>query len=91
MDEPTNGLDVEIAKEIRDTIKRLTIEENVSILLTSHMMGEIEALSDRLLLLGDGELKFEGTLSDVIQYSGLPKGTTLEEAYLAIAPDLRRK
>ncbi|PMC78583.1 ABC transporter ATP-binding protein [Aerococcus viridans] len=90
LDEPTNGLDIEIAKEIRDTIKKLTIEENISILLTSHIMGEIEALSDRILLIGSGSIKFEGTLTDVISYSGLPEGTSLEDAYLSIAPSLRR-
>lgn len=90
LDEPTNGLDVEIAKEIRDTIKRLTIEENMSILLTSHIMGEIETLSDRILLIGGGNIKFEGSLIDIIKYAGLPDGTSLEEAYLSIAPSLRR-
>lgn len=90
LDEPTNGLDVEIAKEIRDTIKRLTIEENVSILLTSHIMGEIETLSDRILLIGGGNIKFEGSLIDIKKYAGLPDGTSLEEAYLSIAPSLRR-
>lgn len=90
LDEPTNGLDVEIAKEIRDTIKKLTVEENVSILLTSHIMGEIETLSNRIILIGGGSLKFEGPVADIIHYSGLPKGSTLEDAYLSIAPSLRR-
>lgn len=90
LDEPTNGLDIEIAKEIRDTIKKLTIEENISILLTSHIMGEIEALSDRILLIGSGNIKFAGTLTDIISYSGLPEGTNLEDAYLSVAPSLRR-
>jgi len=90
LDEPTNGLDVEIAKEIRDTIKKLTVEENVSILLTSHIMGEIETLSNRIILIGGGSLKFEGSVADIIHYSGLPKGSTLEDAYLSIAPSLRR-
>ncbi|MGK0714365.1 ABC transporter ATP-binding protein [Aerococcus urinaeequi] len=90
LDEPTNGLDVEVAKEIRDTIKKLTIEENVSILLTSHIMGEIETLSDRIILIGGGNIKFEGSLIDIISYAGLPAGTSLEDAYLSIAPSLRR-
>lgn len=90
LDEPTNGLDVEVAKEIRDTIKKLTIEENVSILLTSHIMGEIETLSDRIILIGGGNIKFEGSLMDIISYAGLPAGTSLEDAYLSIAPSLRR-
>ena len=90
LDEPTNGLDVEIAKEIRDTIKKLTIEENVSILLTSHIMGEIEALSNRILLIGGGSLKFEGSVADIIHYADLPVGASLEDAYLTIAPSLRR-
>lgn len=93
LDEPTNGVDVEMASEIRNTIKLLTKNEGVAILLTSHIMGEIEALSDSLILIGDGHIQFKGTVKDLINKSGVShtdRLATLEESYLAIAPSLRR-
>lgn len=93
LDEPTNGVDVEMASEIRNTIKLLTKNEGVAILLTSHIMGEIEALSDSLILIGDGRIHFKGTVKDLINKSGVShtdRLATLEESYLAIAPSLRR-
>lgn len=93
LDEPTNGVDVEMASEIRNTIKLLTKNEGVAILLTSHIMGEIEALSDSLILIGDGHIHFKGTVKDLINKSGVShtdRLATLEESYLAIAPSLRR-
>ena len=53
-------------------------------------MGEIETLADRIILIGGGNIKFEGSLMDIIHYAGLPNGTSLEDAYLSIAPSLRR-
>ncbi|RPA56840.1 ABC transporter ATP-binding protein [Aerococcus agrisoli] len=93
-DEPTNGVDVEMAAQIRQTIKELTKKEGVAILLTSHIMGEIESLADRILLIGDGSIRFSGSISELIDKSGvthIDRQATLEESYLAIAPSLRRK
>lgn len=56
LDEPTTGLDVEIAKEVRDTIKKLA-QQGMAILLTSHIMSEIEVLADRIYLIGRGQIK----------------------------------
>lgn len=94
LDEPTTGLDVEIATTIRQIIKRLTVEENLPVLLTSHLMGEVEALADRILLIGGGEVFHEGTVESVValsQVTHIDRPATLEESYLALAPKLRRK
>ncbi|MDF7672210.1 ABC transporter ATP-binding protein [Lactobacillus sp. ESL0701] len=93
LDEPTSGLDVEIAKSIRDTIKYLA-NNGISILLTSHTMTEVEALADRIVLLGSGKVFATGSVDDIVNLSKvdhIDRPATLEESYLALAPQLRRK
>lgn len=92
LDEPTSGLDVEIAKDVRDTIKELA-EQGMSILLTSHIMSEIEALADRIYLIGGGQIKHEGSVADILdlaKVTHIDRQATLEESYLSIAPTLKR-
>ncbi|WP_373307188.1 ATP-binding cassette domain-containing protein [Lactobacillus huangpiensis] len=92
LDEPTSGLDVEIAQSVQKTIKKLA-DSGISILLTSHTMSEVEKLAKNVVILGAGKVFFTGTVSAVLglaekEINQNPKN--LEEAYLAIAPKLRR-
>lgn len=64
LDEPTLGLDVMIAKELRDYVKKIAINEGKGILLTSHYISEVEELCDRIYLLNNGEVQFEGKSED---------------------------
>ncbi|MDR2660854.1 MAG: ABC transporter ATP-binding protein [Lactobacillaceae bacterium] len=92
LDEPTSGLDVEIAHEIRSLVKQLA-KQGKTILLTSHTMTEVEDLADRVLLIGAGKIIHDGTVKSVVSLSGVTKvdrPATLEESYLALAPELRR-
>ena len=92
LDEPTDGLDVEIATNIRKVVKNLA-QNNISILLTSHMMSEVEALSNQIILLGAGKIHAKGTVEEIIEMSNvkrIDRPATLEESYLALAPKLRR-
>lgn len=94
LDEPTSGLDVEISRNIRLIIRRLTDEEQIPVLLTSHTMTEVEALADRVVLIGAGEVFHEGDIDSIVrlsQVSHIDRPATLEESYLALAPKLRRK
>jgi len=93
LDEPTDGLDVEIATTIRQTITQLAAS-GIAVLLTSHTMTEVESLADQVLLLGAGRLHFTGTVADLIAQSPvhtIDRPATLEESYLALAPQLRRR
>lgn len=56
LDEPTLGLDVETAQELRAELRRLADEAAVTIVLTSHDMDVVEAVSDRVLIMQDGRL-----------------------------------
>lgn len=94
LDEPTSGLDVEISKTIQNLIKNLAKTENIAILLTSHMMSEIEFLSDKLLLIGGGKIFHNGTVEIVIKLSKVSqinRPATLEESYLALSDQLKRR
>ena len=61
LDEPTASLDPEIAIIVRDFLKLQKDEYNVSILLTSHNMSEVEELCDRVLILNHGKIVEQGT------------------------------
>lgn len=93
LDEPTTGLDVEIAHELRGLVRRLA-DGGAAVLLTSHTMSEIEALADQVLLIGAGRVFHEGTIESVLALSKvthIDRPATLEESYLALAPQLRRE
>lgn len=54
LDEPTNGLDPEGIKDIRDLIRRLADEEGTTIVVSSHLLGEVERVADRVALIEAG-------------------------------------
>lgn len=61
LDEPTNGLDPMGIYEIREFLLEMCHEKGMSLLVSSHILGEMEKLCDRVLLLQDGEIKKELT------------------------------
>lgn len=56
LDEPTNGLDPAGIREIRQYIRRLASEENVAVIISSHLLSEIELMCDRIGIIKNGEL-----------------------------------
>ena len=56
LDEPTNGLDPAGIREIREYIRALAKEENVAIIISSHLLAEIEQMCDRIGIIKNGEL-----------------------------------
>jgi len=65
LDEPTIGLDAVSKEIVRDFIKKLNKEEKTTVILTTHDMNDIEALANRLILIGKGEILYDGTLKDL--------------------------
>lgn len=69
LDEPTNGLDPAGQREIREIIPRLA-EEGHSVLLASHMLHEVEQVSDRVMIVRRGKLITEGSVDDMLRRGG---------------------
>lgn len=67
LDEPTNGLDPAGIHEIRQLIKSLPSRYGCTVLISSHMLSEIELLADDVGILNRGRLLFEGSLADLRQ------------------------
>ncbi|MBI4359123.1 MAG: ABC transporter ATP-binding protein [Candidatus Nealsonbacteria bacterium] len=67
LDEPTIGLDVVMQKKIRDFIKEYNQKHQATIILTSHYMGDVEELCQRIMIIDKGQLVFDGQLSEIIQ------------------------
>ena len=67
LDEPTLGLDVFARRELWNIIKKL--QKNITIILTSHYLEEIENLCDRVAILSNGKLLKTGTIEEIKQNS----------------------
>ena len=63
LDEPTIGLDVLSKQRLREFLRRERAERGTTLLLTTHDMGDIERLCDRVLVVDHGRLAFDGTLT----------------------------
>ena len=70
LDEPTNGLDPAGMAEMRDLIRSLG-KGRRTVMLSSHLMGEVEQVSDRVGVIRDGALVAEGTVEELRGRSGL--------------------
>ena len=65
LDEPTIGLDAVGKVAIRKFIKEINRKRKVTIILTSHDMSDIEALTNRVIVIGHGKKLYDGTLDDI--------------------------
>jgi ABC-2 type transport system ATP-binding protein len=65
LDEPTAGLDVEVALEVRNYILDLIQEKDMTVLLTSHQMGEVEQMCKRIAIINQGNVIKDGRISEI--------------------------
>ncbi|MCI8300774.1 MAG: ABC transporter ATP-binding protein [Lachnospiraceae bacterium] len=56
LDEPTNGLDPEGIHEVREYIRNIASEKNITVLISSHLLGELEKMCDRAIIIKKGEI-----------------------------------
>lgn len=86
LDEPTNGLDPSGIHEIRNLIKSLPSLYDCTVLISSHMLSEIELMADDIGILNHGHLLFEGSM-DELRQNALQSGfaaDNLEDMFLSM-------
>lgn len=72
LDEPTIGLDVVAKEQMRSMIKRINQQRNTTVILTTHDMGDIEELCDRVIIIDKGKLIYDGGLESIkSEYSNM--------------------
>ncbi len=69
LDEPTNGLDPAGIKELRDILKHLAHEENVCVMVSSHLLSEMQLMCDRVGIIADGRLIGVKTVEELVNDS----------------------
>ena len=65
LDEPTIGLDVVAKQQIRDFLTKINKEKKVTIIITTHDMGDIEELCERVIIIDKGKKIFDGSINDI--------------------------
>jgi ABC-2 type transport system ATP-binding protein len=78
LDEPTAGLDPNQIREVRQTIRRLGQEK--TILLSTHIMQEVEAIARRVIFISEGKMVFDGTPEDLTR-----EGRSLDEKFYELS------
>jgi sodium transport system ATP-binding protein len=83
LDEPTNGLDVMAIRNLREMLLALK-GQGRCVLFSSHVMQEVAALCDRVVIIGRGKVLADATVREIRERSG---AATLEEAFLQVLGD----
>jgi ABC-2 type transport system ATP-binding protein len=78
LDEPTSGLDPLGRMKVRDIIQRLK-NEGKTVFFSSHELGEVETICDRVAIIANGDLKAYGNVQEIMK-----NHPTLEKAFLSI-------
>jgi ABC-2 type transport system ATP-binding protein len=78
LDEPTIGLDAVSKIAVRDFIKTINRENKTTVILTTHDMQDIEALTERILLIGKGRILLDGSLSELKMRNSSHKTLTVD-------------
>jgi ABC-2 type transport system ATP-binding protein len=69
LDEPANGLDPEGMRWMRGLLRGFA-DRGGTVLLSSHLLGEVEAVADRMMIIGDGRIQAQGTRAELLGSSG---------------------
>ena len=78
LDEPTIGLDAVSKIAVREFIKQLNKEKKVTVILTTHDMSDVEALTDRIILIGKGKILFDGSLKKMKESTNCHRTLTID-------------
>lgn len=67
LDEPTNGLDPQGMKEVRELIQQLTKERGITVFLSSHLLNEVEQVATRMAIINKGTMIVQGKVEDLLK------------------------
>lgn len=67
LDEPTNGLDPQGMKDIRELIKKLSVENNITFLISTHLLHEVEQICNKVAILKEGEIISYDTVQNLLK------------------------
>jgi ABC-2 type transport system ATP-binding protein len=81
LDEPTLGLDVTAQRRIRTFISEYAARHDATVLLTSHYMADVEALAERVIVIHQGALLFDGSLAALVNRFSPHKTLTVDLEY----------
>lgn len=70
LDEPTLGLDVVAKRQLIDFLKKINREKGVTIIVTSHDMDDLEEMAERILMISNGTLAFDGSFEELRTITG---------------------
>lgn len=92
LDEPTIGVDVVTKERLRTFIKEIHKERNVTVLLTTHDMNDMEKLVNRVIIIGDGKIAYDGSMLELRRIYGFYHYVTVtfqEDQQDIILPELQ--
>ena len=89
LDEPTDGLDPQGIHEVRLLLPRLQAELGLTIMLSSHLLHEVERVCNRVAIIDEGRLLYQGAIENLVAKERLIKITAepLKEAYELLTRD----
>ena len=79
LDEPTNGLDPAGIQEMRELIRELPNQFGMTVIVSSHLLSEIDQMADDIGIIAAGRMKYQGELSLLHE---IDKNKSLEEIFL---------
>lgn len=83
LDEPTIGLDAVSKLAVRQFIRRLNAEKKTTVILTTHDMQDIEALTERIILIGKGRILLDGSLEE-LRHRYAQEGADLDHVVVSL-------
>ena len=90
LDEPTIGLDVVSQRKVQGFLRHYQAEQDMTVLLTSHYMKDVEALCRRAIIINEGEIKHDGPLEEIVDRFSSVKQIHLQFGGTEIPDDIDR-
>lgn len=78
LDEPTIGLDLVVKDSMRQAIKEINAEYQTTVILTTHDLSDIEQLCERIIIIDEGKVIYDGTIANIKELYGKRRSVTVD-------------